>query len=568
RPVARGYRGKLTNHLFGKSVSDGLNTLCQREGVTLFMTLLAAWQLLLARYSGSEDIVVGTPIAGRTRGETESLIGFFINTLVLRTNLSGNPTFRELLRRVREVALGAYAYQDVPFEKLVEELHPERDMSHNPLFQVMFALQNNPNDAVTMPGLSISLAPVDTNNAIFDLTLMLQENTRGLSALLQYNTDLYAEGTISRMLGHFETLLEGIVSNPDQPLSELPMLLNDERRQLLVEWNDTARDYPRELCLQELFDLQAERTPNHIAVTYGTQQLTYRQLQQRANQLAHHLRSHGVGPDTRVGLLMERSTEMVVAMLGILKAGGAYVPLDVQYPPERLRYMVEDAGLNLIVTMGVHAGIVEGLAAVIRLDDEAEALLRQSEASFESGATAENLAYVIYTSGSTGRPKGIGVPHRAVNRLVCNTDYVQLNDTDRVAQAANASFDATTFEVWGALLNGAQIIGITRDVMLMPEEFADELQKQAVTAMFLTTSLFNELARKVPGCFKTLRHVMFGGEAVDARRVREVLDAGPPQRLLHVYGPTESTTFATWHEVRNLDADAHTVPIGKPIANT
>ena len=324
RPAVQSFRGKRQSIELSKELTQGLKALSRKEGVTLFMTLLAALQTLLYRYSGQEDIVVGSPIANRTRSEIEGLIGFFVNTLVLRTNFYGNPSFKELLARVREMALDAYAHQDLPFEKLVEELQPERSLSHSPLFQVMFVLQNAPSTALTFEGLSASPVRIGAETAKFDLTLSMSETVEGLRGSLQYSTDLFDGATIARMSGHLQTLLEGIAANPDQRISQLPILTQAEKHQLLVEWNDTQRSYPGDKCIHELFEMQVEKTPDAVAVTFEDQQLTYREFNARANQLAHYLQQLGVGPEVLVGICMERSLEMVVALLGILKSGSAY----------------------------------------------------------------------------------------------------------------------------------------------------------------------------------------------------------------------------------------------------
>lgn len=339
RPAVQSYRGATHRFRVSKALTQRLHGLSRRMGVTLFMPLLAAFKVLLSRYSGQRDICVGTPIANRTRAEVEGLIGFFVNTLVLRTDLSGNPQFSELLTRVREVCLGAQAHQDLPFERLVEELQPVRDMSHSPLFQVWFVLQNMPVRELEVVGLHVSEVVVDTGTTKFNLSLDIAEREEGLSAALEYSTDLFDASTIERMAGHFQTLLEGIVVSPDARLSELPLLTEAERRQLLIEWNATATDYPRDKCIHELFEAQVERSPEAVAVVFEDQQLTYAELNAKANQLAHHLRGLGVGPDVLIGICAERSLEMVVGLLGTLKAGGAYVPIDPTYPKERVAFM-------------------------------------------------------------------------------------------------------------------------------------------------------------------------------------------------------------------------------------
>ena len=569
RPAVQSFRGQRQSIELSKELTQGLKALSRKEGVTLFMTLLAAFQTLLYRYTGQEDIVVGSPIANRNRTEIEGLIGFFVNTLVLRCNFSGNPTFKELLATVREVALGAYAHQDLPFENLVEELQPERSLSHSPLFQVMFVLQNAPNTALKFEGLSVSPVRVGANTAKFDLTLSMHEAVEGLRGSLEYNTDLFDDATMTRMLDHFEVLLQGIVANPAQRLSNLPLLTEAEKRRLLVEWNDTKTDYPRDRCIHELLEAQVERSPEAVAVVFEGKQLTYRELNQHANQLARFLSKLGVEPRAFIGICMERSLETVVAALAILKAGRAYVPLDPEYPKERLGFMLRDAQTSILLTQErLLERLPESETRCLCIDTSWESIGQESKENLRSGVSADDLAYVIYTSGSTGTPKGVAVTHRAVNRLVMNTDYAQLTCGDVVAQAANFSFDATTFELWGALLHGARLVVIPQEDVLSPTALAAQIENEGITAMFLTTALFNQLVENIPSALGKLHHLLFGGEAVDPRRVKELLHKSPPKRLLHVYGPTETTTFASWYLVKNVAEDAVTIPIGRPIANT
>ena len=583
KPTIQSYRGATQFLELPPSLSKALEKLSQQEGVTLFMTLLAAFQTLLYRYTQQEDIAVGSPIANRNRSEIEGLIGFFVNTLVLRTDLSGNPTFQELLDRVREITLGAYAHQDLPFEKLVEELHPERSLSRHPLFQVVFGFENAPMEALELPGLTVSSLNIDFKTTRFDLEFHLWqasegfrslwgerwEHGEGIRGVVVYNTDLFDEATITRMMGHFKTLLEGIVANPQARIANLPLLSEAERHQLLVEWNDTQADYPQKQCIHQLFEEQVEKTPDATAVIFEGKQLTYRELNTRSNQLAHYLQKLGVASQVLVGICMERSVEMIVGCLSILKAGGAYVPLDPTYPSERLSFMLEDAQVPVLLTQ---QHLVERLGTqkseVVCLDSDWETIAQETEENPNSGVTSDNLAYVIYTSGSTGKPKGVAVLHKAVNRLVCNTNYITLEPADKVAQASNTSFDAATFEIWVALLHGAQLIGISRDVTLSPHDFALQLRQEGITVLFLTTALFQQIARAVPDAFASLRYLLFGGEAVDPRWVQKILKNGPPKRLLHVYGPTECTTFSSFYWVQEVPEDATTIPIGCPITNT
>ncbi|MGH7580732.1 MAG: non-ribosomal peptide synthetase, partial [Gemmatimonadales bacterium] len=570
RPPVRSTRGARETLLIPPRLCEDLRSLSQAEGVTLFATVLAAFQTLLARYTGQDDILVGSPIAGRNRTETESLIGFFVNTLALRTDLSGNPTFRELLHRVREVTLGAYDHPDIPFEQLVEELQPERDLSRSPIFQVLLSMQNVPHHRLELPGLSLEIESPDNGTAKFDLTLVILEVAGGMRAEVEYGSDLFEAGTITRLLGHFRTLLEGVVADPDRRISALPLLTEPERHQLLVQWNSAITDYPRDATLGELFDAQVALRPDATAVVFQDERLSYRELDARANQLARYLQARGAGRNTRVGLCLERSTDLVIAMLAIVKAGAAYVPLDPGYPSARLRFMLEDAQVGMVLTdTGLRNRIPAEIAlTIVCLDTEREAIGHQPNAPLPREVSAGDLAYVMFTSGSTGRPKGVAITHRGIVRLVCGTDFVQLTPADRVAQVSSIMFDVATWEVWGSLVNGASLVVIPREVTLSPPDLAAELRDRGITAIDVTTALFNQLARDVPDAFRTVRQVQLGGEAADPGRVREILAQAPPEHLINSYGPAECTTTATWHEIRQLDPDAVTVPIGRPIANT
>jgi Condensation domain/AMP-binding enzyme len=442
RPEVQSYRGAKQAAVLPKGLSDQVRELSQREGATLFMTLLAAFQALLSRYSGQNDICVGSPIANRNRGKIEDLIGAFVNTLVLRTDLSGEPSFQKLLRRVKETALEAFAHQDLPFEKLVEELQPERSLNRNPLFDVMFVLQNAPASTVKLPGVTLSPWSISTKTTRFDLEVHIWDRADGLACTLIYNTDLFDEATIKRMIGHFEVLLEGIVANPQRPLSMISLSKEVERRQLLEEWNATATPYPQQ-CVHQLFEAQAEKTPQAAALIFEKEELSYSDLNRRANQLAHYLRALGVGPDVPVGICMERSTEMVVSLLAVLKAGGAYVPLDATYPPERLSFMLEDAGAQVLLTQGkLTESLPKHKARVVHLEADWQEIAQQEEQNPVNETTMENLAYVMYTSGSTGTPKGVCVTHRGIVRLVKDTNYCQMSPDDTFLQFAPISFDA------------------------------------------------------------------------------------------------------------------------------
>src|SRR5262249_28658460 len=442
RPAAPRYTSAHQPFRIEPEVIQKLRDLGQQEEATLFMTLLAAFQVMLGRYSGQDDVVVGTSIANRTRTELESLIGFFVNTLVIRTDLSGDCTFRQLLQRVRQTSLEAYAHQDLPCEKLVEELSPQRDLGVQPLFQVMFVLQNVPQTAEAAPQRFEAAAvgapdPAEASN--FDLTLSLAETASAVSGALQFNTDLFEFGTAERMVRHFQTLLTTLADQPDQELLGVSMLSEQERQRVLVEWNQTQADYDCHLCVHQLFELQVERAPDAIAVVYEDQQLSYAELNRRDNRLAHYLRRLGVTPDARVAICVERSLDMVVGLLAILKAGGAYVPLDPGYPTERLAYMLEDSAPVAVLThaqarFGLHAAVGAADVPVIDLEADAKRWAGQPDSNpnrTDVGLTSQHLAYVIYTSGSTGQPKGVMVEHGNVTRLFAATeDWFNFSEND------------------------------------------------------------------------------------------------------------------------------------------
>lgn len=548
-----------------QALCDQLRELSRRQGVTMYMTLLAAFKALLQRWTAQTDIAIGTPMSGRGRIETENLIGFFVNTLVLRTDLSGDPTFVELLQRVRETALEAYEHQDLPFEKLVEELHPQRSRSKVPLVNVVFAWEHPPEQACVLRGLQVELLDVDTGTSKFDLTWVVRELGTGIRLCVEYARAALDRPAVAALLAQWQTLLQSVVANPDQRISALPLASLVEKQRAIVDWNQTRREFPGDASLAALFGEQVRQAPDALAVRYGESQLTYDQLNRRSNRVANLLRRHGAGRDSLVALCVERGCDLIVGMLGIIKAGGAYVPIDPRYPQERQRFMLEDSQATILLTHQRWQGqLPSSKATVLCLDTMTEA----DETELLPQGSADDLAYVIYTSGSTGSPKGVLVPQRAVIRLVCGTDYVQLNPNECVAQASNACFDAATFEIWGALLNGSALVGLSRDTMLHPKQLAAELARNGITTLFVTTALFNQIASEAPEAFGSITHLLFGGEAVDPKWVARVLAHRPPKRLLHVYGPTEGTTFASWHWVQEVADDTRTIPIGRPIANT
>ncbi len=584
RPPVRTFRGGAHPFHVPAPLVARLKRLARQEGTTLYAAILAGFQTLLHRYTGQKELVVGSPAAGRVRVGLGGVVGCFVNALVLRADFSSEPTFRALLGQVGRTVLEGLEHQLHPFARLVERVQPVRDSSRAPLFQAMFVLERpqlqgvlglsglvlgGPGARAELGGLHLSAFPLETRTTQFELTLVMVEVEGGMHASLQYNADLFEAGTAARMAGHLLALLEGAVSAPEAPVSRLPLLDAEERRRIVETWNDTASDFPREGNLQALVEEQARRRPDAVAVAYGERRLTYRELDRRANQLAHHLMKRGVRRNVLVGICLERSPELIVGLLGILKAGGAYVPLDPGYPRERLAWMIEDTRAPVIVTQErFRESLPAGRAALLCLDADSAELSRESEAPPSRASSGRDLAYVMYTSGSTGRPKGVCIPHRAILRLLVNTNYVELGPEDRIAQASNASFDAATFEIWGALIHGGRLVGLDKDTLLSPRGLAAALREQSVSILFVTTALFNQVAAEQPEAFGSLRQLMFGGEAVDPRAVRRVLAAGAPRRLLHVYGPTECTTFASWHLVKEVAEGATTVPIGRPLANT
>ena len=571
RPPRPSYLGGRNGFMLGPELSARLAEFNRREKeVTPFMSLLAAFEVLLYRYSGQADFMVGTPVANRPNVELEGLIGFFVNVLAMRADLRGEPSFQELVGRVRRAALDGYQHQDLPFEKLVEELNPGRDMSRHPLFQVMFALQNAPHEALELRGVEVSRQLSPSLSTRFDLELHLSEQGDGWSGSLVYSRDLFDETTIETMVCHYVTLLEGMLQEPERPVSQVPMMAEIERERILVRWNATGVEYPRDRCIHSVFEEQARRAPQAVAVVYGEQELSYGELERRSAELAGYLRSLGVGVGARVAICMEPSAEMIVGLLGILKAGGAYVPIDPGYPEERICLMLAESEAGVLLSREGLAGRFSGKAVkIVCLDTGWEPIARVKDTGQQlQAAEPEDVAYVLFTSGSTGTPKGVCVPHRAVNRLVVNCDYVRLGPEEVVAQISNCCFDATTFEIWGALLNGSRLVGIERERVLSAESFSAELARHGVTTLFVTTALFNELVHERANIFSKVRNVLFGGEECDPGAVRKVLENGPPQRLLHVYGPTETTTLATWCQIKADQSWAGRIPIGRPIANT
>ncbi|HYG12148.1 MAG TPA: amino acid adenylation domain-containing protein, partial [Pyrinomonadaceae bacterium] len=576
RPAVQTHHGARHYVAVPESQSAALEELSQREGVTLFMILLAAFQVLLFRYTRQTDISVGSSIAGRNRAEVESLIGFFLNTLVLRTDLSGNPTFLELLERVREVSLGAYAHQDVPIEMLLETLHPERGLSSNPLFQVLLIFQNTPMPALSLSNLTLIPMEIDTHTAKFELTLDLTRKPEGIVGWFEYNTDLFDATTIARLDAHFQTLLESIIANPQQRIGDLSLLIEPEQHQLRA-WSEREVEAPvNRKCVHQMFEEQVERTPEAEAVVLGAQSLTYRELNQRANQVAHYLRRHAVAAEKLVGICMDRSVDMIVSLLGILKAGGAYVPLDPGYPRDRLAYMIEDAGISILLTQQSLSGrLTPNVAHTVLLDADREAIERESTQNGESGVSDQNLAYVLYTSGSTGKPKAVQIQHQSLaNYTETAIAEFELEAADRVLQFASISFDTSAEEIYPCLSSGAALVLRTDAMLGSAATFAQRCHDWGITVLDLPTAYWHEIMNDLDamaGRFPaSLRLVIIGGEKALPERVagwRKHFAGGRP-RLVNTYGPTETTIVATMCDLAgdgSPDEARPAAPIGHPI---
>ncbi|HEY9420021.1 MAG TPA: amino acid adenylation domain-containing protein, partial [Thermoanaerobaculia bacterium] len=563
RSPVQGFRGGERAALLPGGLARDLQALGRRQGATPFMVLLAGFQALLQRYSGQDDVLVGSPVAGRGRSELEPMIGFFVNTLVLRGDLAGDPGFAELLARVRGTSLGAYTHQDVPFERLVEELRPERDLSRPPLFQVMLTHQSMPFEVPDLPGIAASALPLANGTAKFDLTLALTEETAGLAASLEYNADLFDASTVVRLAGHYANLLAAAVADPYRPLADLPLLAEAERHQLL-EWNESEPPVVAG-CLHELFEAQAARTPGATALVFGLDRFTYADLDGPASRWARRLAWLGVGPEVPVGICAERTPEMVVGMLGVLKAGGAYVPLDPNYPAQRLAWILEDlrhgAEPPVVLTQRRLLPKLEGMAArTVCLDETWDEQDLGGEAE-PRRANLGNLAYVIYTSGSTGRPKGVAIEHRTAAALVGWSREV-FSDAEMagVLAATSINFDMSVFELWVTLARGGKLILAANALELPSLPARDE-----VTLVDTVPSAMAELVRGggIPASVLT---VNLGGEALSRSLVDGLYGAGAVERVLNLYGPSEDTTFSTFVCVPRGDPRAPT--IGRPLGGT
>ncbi|NEO45896.1 MAG: amino acid adenylation domain-containing protein [Moorea sp. SIO4A3] len=579
RPPIQTDNGGSYPFKLSEKLTEQLKELAQTEGATLYMTLLAAFQVLLYRYTGQEDILVGSPTSGRSKGEFASIVGYFVDSVVMRADLSGNLSFRDFLSQVRQTVQGALAHQDYPFALLVEKLQVERDSSRAPLFQAGFVLQkfqesqdvpkwffSSKKTLTNWGGLEVEPFVLEQYEIQQDLFLEMLEEDSSLVGFLKYNADLFDQQTIARMADHFQNLLEGIVNAPQQRVTALPLITEVEREQILVEWNNTKTDYPKDKCIHQLFEEQVEKNPDAVAVVFEQQKLTYSQLNSKANQLARYLQKLGVVPETLVGICVERSVEMVVGLLAILKAGGAYVPLDPNYPTSRLKYMVEDAQLSILLTQEKWQHYLPQTATqVICLD--AEIPKTASSENLTVSITSEHQAYMMYTSGSTGLPKGVKIRHQGVVRLVKNTNYINLTEEDIFLQLATISFDATTLEIWGSLLNGGTLIVMPPHQPSLAEIGAAIMENQ-VTTLWLTAGLFQLMVEEQLENLKPVKQLLAGGDVLSVTHVQKVVEKLPGCQLINGYGPTENTTFTCCFPVKADSNLEKSVPIGRPISNT
>ncbi|WP_026735861.1 non-ribosomal peptide synthetase [Fischerella sp. PCC 9605] len=573
RPNVTTVAGAKQYFKFSKALTDALRQLSQQADATLFMSLLAAFNILLYRYTDQEDILIGSPIANRNRAELEGMLGLFVNTLVLRNNLSGNPSFRELLHRVREVTLDAYAHQDLPFEILVEELHPERDLSRNPLYEVMFVLQNSPMSVQEVSGLTLRTVEFDSGTAQLDIFLSMSESQEGLTGFLEYNTDIFDAATITQFINNFQTLLENIIANPEQRLNELSLLTASEQEQLLFKFNQTCADYPQDASLHQLFEQQVELTPLSLALISESEEVTYCQLNQRVNQLAHYLQKQNVTKETLVALCLERSVDMVVGILAVLKAGGAYIPLDPSYPVERLNFMLCDSQASVLITQ---QEILEKLslssAKTVCLDIHKDEIAQESQENPISTSSSENLAYIIYTSGSTGTPKGVLGTHRGtVNGLHWLWKTYPFTPGEVCCQKTAISFVDSVWEIFAPLLQGIPTVIINDATILDPQLFIEALAHHKVTRIILVPSLLRLLLDNYSHLTKKLSQLKLwitSGEALSVKLVQTFRELMPFAKLINLYGSSEVSANATYYDTSLLSGQANSVPIGRPIDNT
>ncbi|MGD9108495.1 MAG: amino acid adenylation domain-containing protein, partial [Gammaproteobacteria bacterium] len=583
RPADKTYNGKHYRFNINKHLTKLIKETGKASKTTLFMVLLAAFNVLLKIYSNQNDIIVGSPIANRNHPMVENIIGFFVNTLVLRNNLSNSLTFAELLQQIKQTCLNAYANQDIPFDYLVEKLKIERDISMSPIFQVMFILQNKVTETdLILQKMQTERLYFETNNAKFDLILEIIESKHSLNAVIEYNSDLFYPETIIRMAEHFIIILQTVISNVNYPIDKILLLTKWEQHQILDKWSNKKSTPIPKKSLQQLFEMQVRKYPNHIAADHNGAVLTYKELNKKANQIARYIRKtyqkkykHSLAKDILIALFTARGLNAVVSILAILKAGGAYVPLDPDYPKKRIKYILSDSQAKLILTCGREASALLSLNdkkiknKMINLDD-ASLFAGESSVNLRNFNNETDLAYVIYTSGSTGKPKGVAVEHRGIVRLIIKNNYIHISSSDRIAQGGKLSFDASTFEIWGALLNGARLVFIDSKTLISTHELAAFLARKKISILWLTAAIFEHHALEVPTIFKRLKYLLAGGDILSPQAVNNIINSKQykPAHLIDGYGPTENTSFTTTYNITDHIKEKHSVPIGKFITNT
>ncbi|MCM3738302.1 amino acid adenylation domain-containing protein [Bacillus cytotoxicus] len=563
RPKVKDFRGESISFVLDKKITEKLRSIAKETGSTLYMILLANINILLSRYSGQEDIVVGSAIAGRNHRDLENIIGMFVNTLAMRSTVNSKSSFKDYLMSVNEKALMAYENQDYQIEELVEKVAVNRELNRNPLFDVMFVLQNTEEDKLEAEELIFK--PYDTSYDVekFDITINAMEENDEINFHISYATSLYKHETIERMVNHFLNIVKETAKNTKIKLKDIEILGESEKNKLIVEFNDTVTDYPREKVIHELFEEQVNKVPDNIAVVFESKKLTYRELNDRSNSLARVLREKGVGPDVIVGIITERSIEVIVGIMAILKAGGAYLPIDLEYPQSRIEYMIESSNTRILLAQNDLKGCNDFGCEVLDLSNGS--LFSKDNRNLEIMHTSNNVAYVIYTSGTTGIPKGVEVIQRNVVRLVKNTNYIEIKDNDRILQTGSIAFDASTFEIWGALLNGAALHLVSKEIILNANKLKQYLTKNEITILWLTSPLFNKLVEDNSTLFKGVKYLLVGGDVVSLKHVMIVRKQAPIIKVINGYGPTENTTFSTCYEINDT---TNVLPIGKPIANS
>ena len=573
RPAQKSGRGQTCYFSLGLEARQQLDQFARSQGCTSFVVLLAAYQLLLYRYTGQDDICVGSPIANRTRAEIQHCIGFFVNTLALRGDLSGNPTFAELVQRTHKVMLAANEHQDVPFESMVDALGVSREMSTTPIFQTAISYQQGQTQQlIELPNLNIEMLDFDSGTAKFDITLGITEHDHGLDCLLEFDTDIFTATTMQRLGEHFSTLLQKLLNQPQQQIDQVSFLSDEELSCFTERWHGTHRPFSKDVSLATLIEHWAETTPDKIAIDFPGQQLSYSEFNQQASQLAHYLKQQGFGRGDRLAVCIQRSPAMLVAVFAALKNGGCYIPVDPQYPDDRISYMLEDSSARFAITLDENVSRLQGLAGSTGVlgFESLQPQLAKLDGNWQTPAEnnqGEDLAYIMYTSGSTGQPKGVMMPQRGVCRLALNTNFVEVASSDNVAHMCNIAFDATAFEIWTALLNGCTLVGIEQDVVLDPAAFADYIASKEIRIMVMTVALFNLYISHNADTFAGVNYLFVGGEALDPNKVRECLRGKKPAHLMNGYGPTENACFTVCYDIQQLDDSAFTVPLGFPVSN-